>query len=529
MSDDDARRDERTGTPVPAGAAEDATAGPGEDGEPEPVTPSDGADAEDAEDGADASGGGEDDGAGEEEGKGKAEGKPPRSRRRKVLRRTALALAVLVALAAAGAGGLYVNLMGDVKQQHVTSQLGTARPKKLNKSLNILLLGSDTRAGDNARYGAAAGISGARSDTTILLHLSPNRDQAVGVSFPRDSMVKIPECRRDKGGTVPAQFGMLNAAFAYAGPTCTWKTLESLTGVHIDHFVQVDFSGFKRMVDALGGVQICVPEAVHDPRAELDLKAGKQVVKGDAALGYVRARYSLGDGGDLGRIERQQKFMASVVDKATSTSTLTDPAKSYKFLKAVAKSVTTDDGLDLPEMRKLASGLKGMSAGQVRFVTVPVKEYRPDPNRVQWDADLAAPLFQAIREDNDLPAEPVGTAAPEQAPPKPAKVNVTLVDAGAPPKAVRRIAARLAQRGYHVAKKVEKAAKAPDSKIVYGPAAEAQASALARDAPNALLTPDPKGPAGGVRLLMGGAGFQLRPPAVTNIAGGVRPGQNLCE
>src|SRR5690606_20469021 len=120
---------------------------------------------------------------------------------------------------------------------------------------------------------AVPGMSGARSDTAILLHLSPNRDQAVGISFPRDSMVRIPECEKDDGGTVPARFGMLNSAFAFAGPTCTWKMLESLTGIHIDHFVQVDFSGFKRMVDALGGVEICVDKPVNDPRAELYLKA----------------------------------------------------------------------------------------------------------------------------------------------------------------------------------------------------------------------------------------------------------------
>ncbi|TDD79612.1 LytR family transcriptional regulator [Actinomadura darangshiensis] len=430
-------------------------------------------------------------------------------------------------LVGGGAGAwLYHDLVGGIKQKHVSDKLGANRPKKLNKSLNILLIGSDTRAGDNARYGE---MSGARSDTTILLHLSPNRDQAVGISFPRDSMVKIPTCKKEKGGTVPAQFGMLNAAFAYAGPTCTWKMLESLTGIHIDHFVQVDFAGFKRMVDALGGVQICVDKPVNDPRAELYLKAGKQTVKGEEALGYVRARYSLGNGSDLERIERQQKFMAAVVDKATSGSVLTDPGKTYKFLKAATKSMTTDDELDLAGMKKLADGLKGMSAGQVRFVTVPVEGYAPDPNRVQWNQELAKPLFEAVRHDDELPAEPAKPAQAKPAPPAPDKVHVTVVDAGGRDQLVERVVTQLRKRGYKVAKKVEKAASAPESRLVYAPAAEAQASALARDVPDALLSADAAGPADGVRLVIGTNGVRLAAPAINKIGGGVKGDQKLCD
>ncbi|NDU71656.1 LytR family transcriptional regulator [Actinomadura sp. DSM 109109] len=449
-------------------------------------------------------------------------------RRRKALRWAAVGAVAVLLAGGGGAAWLYHDLVGGIEQQHVSDRLGANRPKKLNKSLNILLIGSDTREGENAEY-AVPGMAGARSDTTMLLHLSPNRDQAVGISFPRDSMVKMPACKKEKGGTVPAQFGMLNAAFAYAGPTCTWKTLESLTGIHIDHFVQVDFAGFKRMVDTLGGVEICVDKPVRDPRAELYLKAGKQTVKGDEALGYVRARYSLGNGSDLERIERQQKFMAAVVDKATSGSVLSDPAKTYKFLKAATKSMTTDDDLDLAAMRKLADGLKGMSAGQVRFVTVPVKGYAPDPNRVQWNDELAEPLFDAIRRDDELPAAPAEPAPARPAPPSPGKVRVTVVDAGARDALVKRIANRLRQRGFAVAKKVEKAPAAPESRLVYAPAAEAQASALARDVPDALLTADPAGPANGVRLVIGANGVRLSPPAINKIRGGVEAGRKLCD
>ncbi|TDC12389.1 LytR family transcriptional regulator [Actinomadura bangladeshensis] len=435
---------------------------------------------------------------------------------------------MVMLLAGGGAAWLYHDIVGGIEQKHVSDKLGTDRPKKLNKSLNILLIGSDTREGDNAQY-AADGIPGARSDTTILLHLSPNRDQAVGISFPRDSMVKIPECDKEKGAPVRARFGMLNTAFAFAGPTCTWKTLESLTGIHIDHFVQVDFAGFKRMVDALGGVEICVDKPVNDPRAELYLKAGKQTVKGKQALGYVRARYSLGNGSDLERIERQQKFMASVVDKATSGSVLSDPAKTYKFLKAATKSMTTDDDLDLAAMRKLADGLKGMSAGQVRFVTVPVERYAPDPNRVQWNQELARPMFEAIRHDSELPAEPVKPVKAQPAPPAPGKVHVTVVDAGGKSELIKRVVKQLKRRGYKIEKKVEKGTESAESRLVYAPAAEPQASALARDVPDAMLTADAKAPQDGVRLVIGTSGLRLAPPAINKIGGGVKAGQNLCK
>ncbi|WP_207923915.1 LCP family protein, partial [Actinomadura bangladeshensis] len=451
-----------------------------------------------------------------------------KGRRRKVVRRVALGVVVVMLLAGGGAAWLYHDIVGGIEQKHVSDKLGTDRPKKLNKSLNILLIGSDTREGDNAQY-AADGIPGARSDTTILLHLSPNRDQAVGISFPRDSMVKIPECDKEKGAPVRARFGMLNTAFAFAGPTCTWKTLESLTGIHIDHFVQVDFAGFKRMVDALGGVEICVDKPVNDPRAELYLKAGKQTVKGKQALGYVRARYSLGNGSDLERIERQQKFMASVVDKATSGSVLSDPAKTYKFLKAATKSMTTDDDLDLAAMRKLADGLKGMSAGQVRFVTVPVERYAPDPNRVQWNQELARPMFEAIRHDSELPAEPVKPVKAQPAPPAPGKVHVTVVDAGGKSELIKRVVKQLKRRGYKIEKKVEKGTESAESRLVYAPAAEPQASALARDVPDAMLTADAKAPQDGVRLVIGTSGLRLAPPAINKIGGGVKAGQNLCK
>ncbi|HEU5161426.1 MAG TPA: LCP family protein [Streptosporangiaceae bacterium] len=426
---------------------------------------------------------------------------------------------------------LYQKLQRNVRKEHVTDQLGPNRPAKLNKSMNILLLGSDSRDGANRQYWSPD-ISGQRSDTTILLHLSPNRDRAVAVSFPRDSMVRIPACEQRNGTMAAARFGQLNAAFAVGGATCTWKTLESLTNIHIDHYAQIDFAGFKRVVDALGGVEICVSQAVNDPRADLRLKAGRQVVKGDQALGYVRARYSLGDGSDLERIQRQQRFMASVVNKATSTGMLANPARTYSFLDAVTKSISTDDEFTFSVMRKLASSLKGMSAGTVRFVTVPTRTYPKDPNRVQWDMAHAGPLFEAIRQDATMPAAPAAspTAVPPGAAanrplPKPGKVKVTVLG---PAESARPAVAQLKAHGFAVAK-VTARPPADTTQIRYGPGAGQQAAALAALIPEANPVADPKGAKGMVYLVIGRGGVRLQNVAIPKVGGEVSPKQDVCK
>jgi LCP family protein required for cell wall assembly len=303
----------------------------------------------------------------------------------------------------------YARLSGNISHQDVASRLGV-RPPKYNTALNILLIGSDTRAGDNASFGH--GIVGARSDTLILLHISPHRDGATAISFPRDSVVQAPECTAPDGSKVSAAQEMINATFTAGGPACTWKTLEATTGIHIDHFIQVDFSGFKRMVDALGGVELCLPKAIDDPKSHLKLAAGRHEVKGDKALAYVRTRYSIGDGSDLGRIKRQQLFMASVVHKATRSDLVASPARLYGFLDAATHSITTDNGLSIGTLRKIADSVRGISSGKVRFVTVPNHYWEVDRNRVVWTQPDAEQLFDRVKSDiATQPSKPAHTDA----------------------------------------------------------------------------------------------------------------------
>ncbi|WP_433476611.1 LCP family protein [Spirillospora sp. CA-142024] len=452
---------------------------------------------------------------------------PVRGRLWRVLGWVSIVLSVVLVGGSLTFYGFWRRLDGQIDRENVDGRLGENRPAKLNNSLNILLMGSDSRAGENARYGTEAGQ---RSDTTILLHISPGGESAIGISFPRDSMVQMPACERKDGSTVPAQFGMINAAFSNGGPACTWRTIESLTRIHIDHYVEVDFAGFKRVVDALGGVEICVPRRIDDPKAELHLKAGRQTVRGDQALGYVRTRYVLGDGSDLDRIKRQQAFMASVVKKATDKGMLTDPGRTYGFLSAATKSIKADDKLTLSVMQKLAGSLRGMSAGKVRFVTVPVQAFPQDKNRVQFDQALAAPLFESIREDNKVP-EPAPVPAQNQVQPvPPAQVMVGVFNASGTEGLAQRTADQLTERGYQVVKVGTSTKRYAQTQILYGTGAERQAARMAIAVPGHQPRPWASARPGYVYLVIGRDGAALRGlnPAVPKVAGEIRADRDIC-
>lgn len=293
--------------------------------------------------------------------------------------------------------------LGDLGQRpHITTAAGTSAP------VTILLIGSDSRAGANASYGK---VEGQRADVTMLLQISGDRTRATAVSIPRDSMVDMPSCQKADGTWSHPQTQMFNAAFALGGPTCTIRTVEHLTGVYINHFVIVDFSGFKAMVDALGTVPICVPEDVNDPhKSGLVISAGRHDVDGATALAYVRNR-TMGQGGDLGRVKRQQQFVATLVNEATSRGVLTNPPTVMRFLKAAAGSLTTDDGMQRSEMISMARTLHSIGMDHITFLTVPVTGYAPDPNRLAW-APQAEVLWQALRTDTPLPAPSAASSSP---------------------------------------------------------------------------------------------------------------------
>ncbi len=346
----------------------------------------------------------------------------PGSRRQAVLRVLAATVVVLALVTALAVVFVYRHLDGNLRVADIEAQLSD-RPEKVEvegpkEPLNVLVMGSDAREGEGNNIDGLTG-GGARSDTTMLMHVSADRERAYGISIPRDSMVERPECTGEDGETIPASNGleMFNNAFTVGGPACTLQTVEQLTGVRVDHWVMVDFHGFQGMVDAIDGVEVCIPEDAIDPAHGIALEAGTRTVRGREALNYVRERHKLSANGDIGRMKRQQAFIASMANKVVSAGTLARPDRLVKFLDAATESLTLDD--DIGSLSRLADlGLQFRDTGlaDIQFITTPFETYEPDPNRVIW-TDEADRLWRHVQRDEALPAELLGGRITAAAPP----------------------------------------------------------------------------------------------------------------
>lgn len=266
--------------------------------------------------------------------------------------------------------------------------------------MNVLVMGSDSREGEGNSIDGESGGGG--SDTTILLHVSADRQQAYGVSLPRDALVTRPDCKTP-GGVVPGgELQMFNTAFAVGGPLCTVQMVESLTGIYVDHYMVLDFNGFKDMVEAVKGVEVCIPEDVVDPEHNIYFDAGVQTLTGQQALNYVRERTVLSATGDIGRMKRQQAFIASMVNKVVSAGTLSRPTRVFDFLDAATSSIIVDENLDsIGRLVDLSMQFRDTGLTDISFITVPIAPYEPDPNRLVW-TDQADALWKLIRTDRPL-------------------------------------------------------------------------------------------------------------------------------
>ncbi|MGH3509149.1 MAG: LCP family protein [Nocardioidaceae bacterium] len=342
--------------------------------------------------------------------------------RHRVLKAVGITMATVLVVVIGVGVLIYRHLSGNITGVDMNSALGTSRPSEIaepnkpHKAMNILLIGSDTRQGQKGHFGI---VAGARSDTTILMHINADRTLAYGISIPRDSMVQRPACTMADGSVDPAGLDMFNAAFSIGGPTCTVKTVEALTHIRIDHFVEVDFNGFRGMVDAIGGVEVCLPYAVNDDVGHITLPAGTHTFDGFQSLQYVRERHAFSGGSDIGRTYRQQAFLASMANKVISAGTLLNPIRLYKFLDAATKSLTTDTGLNsVAKLASFAEQVKGIDRKNIQFMTVPTGAYPPNPNRVEW-LPSANKIWYRIRFDERLSRafrDQVTTAAAQSKP-----------------------------------------------------------------------------------------------------------------
>lgn len=351
-----------------------------------------------------------------------------------MMRAVGLVLTGVLAFVATGAGAVLYKMQNNIDNVDVSALLDgvdglpsapTKDPEdpKAGLPVNILLMGSDDRSGENAAIGGEAG--GVRSDTTIVMHISADRTRVELVSIPRDSLVDIPSCpMTDESTTKPQKDAMFNSAFALgwdtggdiaSAATCSMVTVMSLTDVYLDGFVVVDFAGFQDMINAIGGVPMCIPEDIVAPEANLNLAAGDQTLNGEQALGLARARKGTGlNGSDLTRISRQQELLGATAQSVLDKNVLTDASGLLKFLNAATSSLTASEEFSsLQKLTGLAMSLRGIDATKITFLTIPVAEAPTDKNRVVWTTE-ADEVWANIAADR-----PIDGSAPVEAPADP--------------------------------------------------------------------------------------------------------------
>lgn len=350
----------------------------------------------------------------------------------RVARTIALGVTAVLLFGVTGAAAVALKFQGNIKSRSVASLLGNNRPKAAAKDphagqdLNVLLVGSDSRGGADASIGGKD--DGMRSDTAIVMHLSADRRRIDLVSIPRDTLVDIPACQRSNGTTSrPQKNGQFNSAFNIGSQSgqvsdaaaCTLTTIEQDTGISFGekaNYVVIDFAGFEKMINALGGVPICIPETMKSPLAGLNLKAGQQTLDGATALAFARARHGVGDGSDTGRIGRQQQLLAAMVRNIQSRNMLTDAPALFKFLNAATSSVTASPDLaSITGLTGLAISLRGTRAADITFMTIPFATAPTDKDRVVMTSAAKA-IWANMAADKPLAPAPVATSPATAAP-----------------------------------------------------------------------------------------------------------------
>jgi LCP family protein required for cell wall assembly len=345
---------------------------------------------------------------------------PPTSRRarrrpRQVWRRLVIGLGVFALVLGIGGAAAYWKLNGNIQSKALNDHV--VKDGTPTGAMNILFIGSDTRKLKTKGYGNE---TGQRSDALMLVHFAKDNKRIDAVQIPRDTLTTLPACKNTGSGAFAGGTNlMINSALA-AGPACSVRAVETLSGVHIDHFVQLDFDGFASMVNALGGVNVCLDKPMFDADAKLNLPAGKQKLDGKNALALARTRHAVGDGSDIGRLGHQQVVMSSIISRARSAGVLTRPDRLFKFLNALTSSITVDNGISsIGKLTGLAKRARAVPDSKIRFITMPNGTAPSDPNRVVKTSD-ADTIFGEIAKDREVAVE--STNDTSTAPKTPVKV-----------------------------------------------------------------------------------------------------------
>ncbi|AUG77565.1 Putative lytR family regulatory protein [Kitasatospora sp. MMS16-BH015] len=332
---------------------------------------------------------------------------------RQALKWAAGGTALLLAVGCGGAYYAYQHFNRNISAVEVHLGDAAERPQAATDALNVLVIGTDSREGLGRAYGDEG--STGHADTTLLFHVAKDRGSATVLSIPRDLMVPIPECRAG-ARTIPGEVrAMFNSSLGEAGRDagCTWKTVEKLTGVRVDHFLMVNFQAVKSLSTAVGGVEVCAGKDIDDPGSHLVMRKGRHLVQGEEALAFVRTRHAVGYGGDLTRIPLQQQFLGSMIRKVKSTDTLTSPTRLWQLADAATKALTVDSAIgSVDRLKDLALDLGRVDPKGITFTTVPVLDDPRNQDHLVLRQPDAGQLFAMIATDRPLTAAPAAAPAP---------------------------------------------------------------------------------------------------------------------
>jgi LCP family protein required for cell wall assembly len=427
-------------------------------------------------------------------------------------------LVVLVVIVSLGAYAIYRRLDGNISVVNVSG----LSHRSVYGAQNYLLLGSQTRQGQRAgNLGSNPSLNTSNSDNLLLVHLDPTHTHAIVLSIPRDTMVYEPACqaRRSVGTGVmgPYQSAIIDGAMNIGGPSCAVSTVSALTGIPLDHFVMFNFNSFRAMVDTIGGVEVCVPHSgYHDPYSGLNLAGGLHLLTYNQALAYVRTRHGVAAGGnaggDLPRIELQQAFMSSVIQKVNSQGILSNSVQLLRIADTATRALTVDQGLSsVTKLLSVAKSLTQLHARNVNLLTMPTIIDPADPNRLLPQQPADDVLFQMILDgqpwQHRLPTQPYH------------QVKVRVLNATGTPGLAGQTAAQLRTLGFDVTT-VGTAAAASTTTVTYSGTAQADSAytlmtalKTAPAAQNLLAEPAPQtGTPGPVTLVLGSDFSGVNPP-----------------
>ncbi|MEU9287342.1 LCP family protein [Streptomyces sp. NPDC048275] len=406
----------------------------------------------------------------------------------------------VVVLASAGIGHAVVTSL-DAEIARVDPFKDMKNRPAAGHGMNVLLVGTDGRDRITEAERRKYRLGGAPchcTDTVMIVHIAEGRERASIVSLPRDSYAETPahtdQVTGKQHGPHPLK---LNAAYAEGGPQLTVRTVESMTHVKIDHYLEVDFTSFMRTVDVLGGVEVCTVRPLKDSYSGLDLPAGSHTLNGGQSLQYVRSRHVDG-ASDLGRMQRQQRFLAALIERATSSGVLLNPLKFRDVTRAVLGSVRADKGFGTDELLELGRAMRNFSLSSSEFTTVPIGKMgyavKGIGSTLKWDEEKSARLFQSLRDDQPLAAPRKTEREVERAKALPVDVAPqqirVQVENGTPTEGLaRRVDGALAATGFRTTRQP---VNAPDrtfkrTVIAYDPRWDRSAKSLATALPGSEL------------------------------------------